>query len=713
MILKRLLGSALGAFAVALGVIGLGALASGPAFANEIPAPDSLNDLTGCITGNTPAPRGAPPRFPVSPPTDFADPYLSGFGIRSLYSVGDCEDIKLDSDTAAGDGVNLKTLIERARTAYGSLPDSDDDDYASELAAFEARYSGAIFKAVTAEIDARADAQDALGDFNDAKDVLHTNVTDDGYSAAISGLYRGLQVEVDATAGSTSNATPDTINLPGITGVTFDNNGVFTGASNVTTSVSGANVAAGNRPTLAAYDSNSNGMIDLAERTAWNQAWNTYYAGLATDGLIQIKDTTDADPTNWSATDDLGLLLDGKRASQVAVANAKEALARDQLDSDHDQYTELSSSQRSALQEYVEIHETRIKRFDDAIETIESDPVAATGVTIDDASVQGTKDADDLVEDYKAAVSTIQRERTVNFGEWRAQGSASNATRDSLQDPANLLEAPVNVAQSDLDRATARGDTGNALKAYQDALDAAKAAKKVYDDAGADTANPASALLRSLIAADDTGQALIDAVSDTYEVAKSGADAAQKIVDELTGEGGQVTQNTAAIATNATNIATNAENIAENATNIATNAENIATNAAGIMANSERLDAHEVLVTQNIADIATNAGNIASNTSMIGANTGAIAANASRIDANVTAIRELREDMSGGIAAAMALAGMPEIGDRGVAVGAGSYDGESAVAVGVHFSGENSRFKAAITSGGGETGVSIGGGWSF
>ena len=98
---------------------------------------------------------------------------------------------------------------------------------------------------------------------------------------------------------------------------------------------------------------------------------------------------------------------------------------------------------------------------------------------------------------------------------------------------------------------------------------------------------------------------------------------------------------------------------------------------------------------------------------MIGANTAAIAAQSSRIDANVTAIRELREDMSGGIAAAMALAGMPEIGDRGVAVGGGSYDGESAIAVGVHFSGENSRFKAAITSGGGETGVSIGAGWSF
>ena len=118
-------------------------------------------------------------------------------------------------------------------------------------------------------------------------------------------------------------------------------------------------------------------------------------------------------------------------------------------------------------------------------------------------------------------------------------------------------------------------------------------------------------------------------------------------------------------------------------------------------------------IMENRGMIETNAGMIGANANAIGANTAAIAAANSRIDANAMAVRELREDMSGGIAAAMALAGMPEIGDRGFSVGAGSYDGESAVAVGVHFSGENSRFKAAITSGGGETGVSVGGGWSF
>ncbi len=176
---------------------------------------------------------------------------------------------------------------------------------------------------------------------------------------------------------------------------------------------------------------------------------------------------------------------------------------------------------------------------------------------------------------------------------------------------------------------------------------------------------------------------------------------------------GHITTNAGNIMDNANNIAANAGNIMTNAEAIGTNAGNIATNAADIMTNAGNIAANNMYIMENRGMIEANAGMIGANASAIGANTAAIAAANSRIDANAMAVRELREDMSGGIAAAMALAGMPEIGDRGVSVGAGSYDGESAVAVGVHFSGENSRFKAAITSGGGETGVSVGAGWSF
>ena len=305
----------------------------------------------------------------------------------------------------------------------------------------------------------------------------------------------------------------------------------------------------------------------------------------------------------------------------------------------------------------------------------------------------------------------------------RGQFSNAQTFYEQLVARRMALKATADKAVTDAtaDGGTAPKNLTDAVAAAQKALDAANKSKADLDALFADEDNPTVALITELLkTGGNDGQALVDAISSTYKTAAGAADAAREIVDELTGEGGQVAMNTADIeeldgrvTQNESDIADNTAAIAVNAGMIATNAENIATNATNIATNTAAIET-------NAADIMTNAGNIAMNNTyimenrgMIGANTAAIAAQSSRIDANVTAIRELREDMSGGIAAAMALAGMPEIGDRGVAVGGGSYDGESAIAVGVHFSGENSRFKAAITSGGGETGVSIGAGWSF
>ena len=321
------------------------------------------------------------------------------------------------------------------------------------------------------------------------------------------------------------------------------------------------------------------------------------------------------------------------------------------------------------------------------------------------------------------------------------------------------------------DSGAGAGDDGGVLVAtIDDAFDAAAEAKTAADNAVAATTEAGNAVA-ALTAEDDPDTPDVD---ETGAVTKNANDIAdlQTDLEGLTGDSGQVSQNTTdieridgvsvaneeaiadlggrvtanemeigmdedgmsridhneagvaansmAIGVNAGNISTNAENIGTNATNImanagniATNAGAIATNAADIMTNAGNIAMNNSYIMANSGMIEANAGMIGANASAIGANTAAIAAANSRIDANAMAVRELREDMSGGIAAAMALAGMPEIGDRGVSIGAGSYDGESAVAVGVHFSGESSRFKAAITSGGGETGVSVGAGWSF
>ena len=103
-------------------------------------------------------------------------------------------------------------------------------------------------------------------------------------------------------------------------------------------------------------------------------------------------------------------------------------------------------------------------------------------------------------------------------------------------------------------------------------------------------------------------------------------------------------------------------------------------------------------------------------TGMINSNTGMITSNTGMINDNRNMIGELSDDLDvvrAGVAASMALAGMPAINGRGIAIGVGSYDGESAFAVGFQIQGEQASFKIGVTSSGGETGASAGVGFNF
>ena len=176
-------------------------------------------------------------------------------------------------------------------------------------------------------------------------------------------------------------------------------------------------------------------------------------------------------------------------------------------------------------------------------------------------------------------------------------------------------------------------------------------------------------------------------------------------------------------AVNGREIDTNRTMIGENRTNITANATNILANTTAIGVERGRID-------QNVMDIETNAGNIAanvvditSNKAAIGVNTGAIDANAMNITANernisgnTAMIGELSESLEvvrAGVAASMALAGMPAINGRGISIGVGSFDGESAFAVGFQIQNESTSFKVGVTSSGGATGASAGVGFQF
>ena len=216
------------------------------------------------------------------------------------------------------------------------------------------------------------------------------------------------------------------------------------------------------------------------------------------------------------------------------------------------------------------------------------------------------------------------------------------------------------------------------------------------------------------------------------------------VTGEGTGEGGhsRIDMNETRSMDNATAIAaeTTARMAADEALGGRIDAEATARMEADTMLGG-RIDAEEMArmeadtalgmrIDSNAADIMSNAGNIMSNEMAIGANAGNITSNANAIASNMNAIGqnrsaisdnrnmigELSDDLQvvrAGVAASMALAGMPAINGRGIAIGVGSYDGESAFAVGFQIQGEQASFKVGVTSSGGETGASAGVGFNF
>ncbi len=142
--------------------------------------------------------------------------------------------------------------------------------------------------------------------------------------------------------------------------------------------------------------------------------------------------------------------------------------------------------------------------------------------------------------------------------------------------------------------------------------------------------------------------------------------------------------------------------IGENRGMIETYAADIMTNAGHIMANEGRITANE--------------GNISSNADAIAANMNSIGQNASAIGRNsemITGLQDQMEVVRVGVAASMALAGMPAINGRGISIGVGSFDGESAFAVGFQIQSDMASFKVGVTSAGGEMGASAGVGFQF
>ena len=171
------------------------------------------------------------------------------------------------------------------------------------------------------------------------------------------------------------------------------------------------------------------------------------------------------------------------------------------------------------------------------------------------------------------------------------------------------------------------------------------------------------------------------------------------------------------ISTNSGNIMTNAANISTNSGNIMTNAANISTNSGNIMTNAANISTNSGNIMTNVANISTNSGNIRINRADIAAETtarkNADTALGVRIDTNVNDIETNRA----GIAMSIAFAHLPSVsaGDKGSwGIGAGSFAGKTALAVGISYRVQtNGVIKAGVSSSGGETSFGVGFGKGF
>ena len=364
-----------------------------------------------------------------------------------------------------------------------------------------------------------------------------------------------------------------------------------------------------------------------------------------------------------------------------------------------------------------------------------------------------------ILRSYDSVLGELRSAENVVRSTAAALEAARGKVKESLESAGSYLSQLVKLREYEKAQLIDLHDgtpPDSLLKAANEALEKAEMQQAAHAALAGETDNPANALLNELLkpaedadgnAADDDGQALITAIADTYDTAKSAEDTAMNAmnaVEGLGGEDGAVAMNTAAIMENADNImeldgrvTQNEENIAGNTTMIGenrtmigenrtmigenrgmivTNAENIMTNASEIMRVEGRVDTNWDAIAANQMAISDNSASISSNADAIAANMNSIGSNTSAIGDNRNMIGELSDDLDvvrAGVAASMALAGMPAINGRGVSIGVGSFDGESAFAVGFQIQGEMASFKVGVTSASGATGASAGVGFQF
>ena len=612
-------------------------------------------------------------------------------------------------------------------------PDRDGSIYRAGVAEWRAK--GAVEKAITAW-------NTAVGEFDTAQTTLtdgtqtFANYVPLGFSTSTAGQILSL-------ISDTTDAMSD-VNLANVR--TYANAvGANTGVQDsMTGAVTVSNFDAAGNLLIPKSDADSDASTPLTETTVASTyaTANTQLTGI--NNVVTALETLQSENTNALLQETIDEAVRRAKLEQAHYQAQFDKLVADNTDFDTDGDGDATTMPDSFKIRYDALTKARTKR-DNA------------GVTLETA-VQTREAATAAV---RAAFTNPQSfyQQLVDRRQYVKNNADMEVTRLAglTGDDAPTAKQTEDAAKAAADAQTALAEAQETLESFQGLI----ADDSPVKDLILETLKPDSGM-----GAGDDGQELVDAiigVNQTAADAKRTADEVAESVSGLTGEEGDVSMNTARSMQNAEDIGeldtrvtknedeiwdddgnsridanetrsmTNAENIATNATNIAANATNIMTNTTEIGYGEDgmsRIDHNEARSMTNADDIMTNAGHIATNSTMIGENTAAIGmntsaisaldgrvgSNASAINRNEMRIGELNEALEvvrAGVAASMALAGMPAINGRGISIGVGSYDGESAFAVGFQIQGEMASFKVGVTSSGGETGASAGVGFQF
>ena len=430
--------------------------------------------------------------------------------------------------------------------------------------------------------------------------------------------------------------------------------------------------------------------------------------------------TENVESTVDTAEFDLLVAIQQRDGEQDSLNNAQAVLSSEEGDFQTAQQAVatqqgvIDSADAAAEQAAIEEDQAQL-----AVDNATAEELEAAEAVLEAATIARIV-AEELVISEEAALIPL------NLAEDVAEADVV-AAQAGVDAAASIVEASTDVApfqaaldqlildgadQADIDAAATLVNGSANIAGLTDELDQAIADQAVHSSYLDDQANPAGALMASLIESDTNAQEIVTAVSTNYDSTVENADG-------INSNENDITANSDLIAANADDITANGDLIAGNADDITANGNLIADNATAISDETDARvaadDVHTLAITANETAIATETVNRQADVLVLQNN---INSNTASINSNTAAISTLSEDLDvvrSGVAATLAVAGMPLAPTEGwgAAIGTGYFDGESAVAAGLTFRSNRYNFKFAVGTSGGETTGSAGVSWGF